>query len=32
MTEAPIEEFVAMLRESIEATQDDLVREDIWNG
>jgi hypothetical protein len=31
MTEAQIDEFVAMLRKSIEATQDDLVREGIWN-
>ena len=32
MTEAQIDEFVAMLRESIEATQDDLVREGLWTG
>ncbi|MEM7123738.1 MAG: aminotransferase [Pseudomonadota bacterium] len=32
LTEAQIDEFASVLRQAIEATQDDLVREGIWNG
>jgi len=32
MTKAEIDEFAGILRGAIEATQDDLVREGIWNG
>ncbi len=32
LTEAQIDEFVDILKGAIEATQDDLVREGVWNG
>ncbi|MDA0218328.1 MAG: aminotransferase [Proteobacteria bacterium] len=32
MTEAQIDEFVGILKTSIEKTQDDLVRENLWHG
>jgi adenosylmethionine-8-amino-7-oxononanoate aminotransferase len=32
LTESQIDEFAGVLRQAIVATQDDLVREGIWNG